>query len=382
MELRSLHSEAMDLAEKAMIARAHGKPKLAQFYLGKAFILEKEAALGAVKENAPEPTRSVLLKSAAHLAIDLGELRKAEKLIGIALYGEPPEELAQELRALFEEVSFHRHLDLRGVELQSNDVQLVLLGHSIAPGMAASDEFIDRLSAMQRLVYRTSESDRGLDYRERGDPKQEIEKPLKLFVSVPRAASFAVSLKVASEKGQGELPFAESAEVLNRVIDRLGMFDRQDYEALRTAIPKTEYFENFIELASSLAPDGERVRLVGLTMIQDGKEKRLEMKRPAKADSKSSEFVPSKQSQHFFGRVFFINTKDQDNPVIKLEAEDGSDFRLKAEGDLLQKAVLYAGKRTRVAVKGIQVSKTVLNVEEFRASRGPIPKTRQGKKHR
>ena len=42
--------------------------------------------------------------------------------------------------------------------------------------------------------------------------------------------------------------------------------------------------------------------------------------------------MASNEPIRIYGRVFFINTKDQENPVIKLEAEDGTDFRLKAEG--------------------------------------------------
>ncbi len=123
MDLRILHSEAMDLAEKAMIARAHGKADAARKHLAEAVKKEEQAARLAVKNAVPEPTRTILLKSAAHLAVDAGQLRLAEQLIGMALAGEPPEELADELRGVFEEIGFHRHLDLRGVELQSNDAR-------------------------------------------------------------------------------------------------------------------------------------------------------------------------------------------------------------------------------------------------------------------
>jgi hypothetical protein len=47
-----------------------------------------------------EPTRSVLHRSAAALALECSELREAERLIGRALAGNPPEEIANELRDL------------------------------------------------------------------------------------------------------------------------------------------------------------------------------------------------------------------------------------------------------------------------------------------
>lgn len=372
MNVHVLHSAAMDLAEKAMIERARGDRKAARKSLKEAFEQEERAAWLAVSNGAPEPTRSILLKSAAHLAIDADELRRAERLIGAALAGDPPEEIAQELRVLFEDVGFHRHLERHGVELQNNDVQLVLVGRAISPGMADSHEFVDRVSTMQHLLNRTCESDQGMEYRDRGDPKT----ALKLFVSVPRAASFAVSLRVANERDQGEFEFAESSEVLNRLLDRLEMFDHEEFDALRRAIPGQQYFDKFIELASRFAPDGERVRLVGLTTVRGQTERRLQLKRPAGRDEKGAVFVPSHEPRKFHGRVFFINTKDEENPVIKLMTDDDSEFRLKAEDDLLQQAVKCAASGTRVTVTGVQTSKTVLHVDALK----PVRRRKTSKK--
>lgn len=333
MDLRALHSEAMDLAERAMIERARGKVDAARKHLAEALKKEVQAARLAVEDDVREPTRTILLKSAAHLAVDAGQFRLAEQLIGTALAGDPPEELADELRGVFEEIGFHRHLDLRGVELQSNDAQLVQVGSAIAPGMAEADEFTSRVNTIERLVQRTSESERKIKYREQGPPAQQIERALKLFLSVPRAASYAVSLRVADKKGQAAFQFAESAQVLDLVVDRLGMYDREDYAALNKAIPEQQYYDNFVQLAAALAPDGDRVRLVVITTIRGGYEKRLEMRRAAKTEGNTAAFLPSNEPRRLYGRVFFINTKDQENPVIKLETDDGTDFRLKAEGD-------------------------------------------------
>ena len=47
-----------------------------------------------------EPTRSVLHRSAASLAVECLQLREAERLIGRALAGNPPPDIADELRDL------------------------------------------------------------------------------------------------------------------------------------------------------------------------------------------------------------------------------------------------------------------------------------------
>ena len=69
--------------------------------LAREALRSEAAAAELVRDNlAAEPTRAVLYRSAASLAIDCGEYREAERLIATALAGNPPEEIAQELRDL------------------------------------------------------------------------------------------------------------------------------------------------------------------------------------------------------------------------------------------------------------------------------------------
>ena len=54
-----------------------------------------------------EPIRSVLYRSAASLALICEEYREAERLIATALCGDPPDEIANELRVLLQQVYSH-----------------------------------------------------------------------------------------------------------------------------------------------------------------------------------------------------------------------------------------------------------------------------------
>lgn len=118
-QVRELHDKAMDLAEKASVAKLSGDLEQADALLRQAYENELEAARLLEDTSSPEPTRSILFRSAASLAIDCNALREAEKLIAIGLSGNPPSDIADELRDLFERVNFHRHLDLRGITLES-----------------------------------------------------------------------------------------------------------------------------------------------------------------------------------------------------------------------------------------------------------------------
>ncbi len=72
-----------------------------------------------------EPTRSVLHRSAATLAIKCGELQMAEKLIAVAIAGTPPLDIAEELKDLFIQINLRKYLERRGVQLAEEQLQLL-----------------------------------------------------------------------------------------------------------------------------------------------------------------------------------------------------------------------------------------------------------------
>lgn len=100
--VNQLHDEAMEFADKAILAKRNTQLDAAQQLTRRAFELEMEAA--KLLENTDiEPSRSVLYRSAATLALECGEVREAERLIAAALLGNPPTEIANELRNLWKE---------------------------------------------------------------------------------------------------------------------------------------------------------------------------------------------------------------------------------------------------------------------------------------
>ncbi len=107
---QELHRGAMELAEKAALSRFQGDAaKAAQLTLA-AFELERDAALSIAGQVDLEPTRSVLLRSAASLALECHQPHEAKRLILRALAGEPPSEIATELRDLLEQVRSQKRL--------------------------------------------------------------------------------------------------------------------------------------------------------------------------------------------------------------------------------------------------------------------------------
>jgi len=70
---------------------------------------EKSAAMLLVNDYEKEPTRSVLFRSAACLLLNLPfpnetYFRQAERMVAHGLSGNPPEEIAEELREAWQEL--------------------------------------------------------------------------------------------------------------------------------------------------------------------------------------------------------------------------------------------------------------------------------------
>ena len=103
-----LHEKAMEFYDEGFFARREGKKTLAKENFRKALELETQSAETLKDKLEIEPSRSVLYRSAASMAMSCEEYRQAEKLIATALSGNPPEEIAEELRDLLEEVNLRK----------------------------------------------------------------------------------------------------------------------------------------------------------------------------------------------------------------------------------------------------------------------------------
>lgn len=268
-----LHNQAMDLAEKAFLLKKEGDEVQALEQNRKALDLEKEAALLLRDEITIEPTRSVLFRSAATLAYECNEYREAEKLISYGLSGNPPQEIIEELRNLMEQVNFLRHLSLRNVVLNKNEMQVSLHGPETGSGSTSSNAFISRISDLERLIYRTVERLRKQPFRESRPTSSSLRNAFDIYLSVPRGGSFTITVQVGK---QLMLPgLDDSDQVIDEIMECLTLINSKNEFELKNRINDESYYKNFIGLAKRIAPDGTKINLVGLTSIRSGNEKQL-----------------------------------------------------------------------------------------------------------
>ena len=262
---RTAHDRAMDLAFLADRARSQGQLDQARDLYYEA--LECEMTAIRELESPIEPTHSVLHRSAAWLALDCGNPRLAEKFAAAGLAEEPPDEIAEELRDVWEQAVFRRHLDLRGIKLHEHEIQLSLSGPGIGWGVTEWDTYSKRVNDSLRMMTRIAERQADMPFRERGPAPKEIRNLLSLHVSLPRAGSYAVTLRLG---GQFSLPIIsglpEVPDVVGEFMDIVDIVNLDKMEELGTRIPDNSYRNNAIRLAKQIAPDGKIVRQVGFTI--------------------------------------------------------------------------------------------------------------------
>jgi hypothetical protein len=122
-QIQAFHQQAMDLAEAAAVARLRGEIEQAVQLTRQAFEQEVLAATLVANNLEAEPTRSVLHRSAASLAIECGDLQAADRLITTALSGNPPLEIAEELKDLFIQINLNQYLKRQGIDLDIRALQ-------------------------------------------------------------------------------------------------------------------------------------------------------------------------------------------------------------------------------------------------------------------
>ena len=100
------HDKAMDISQEALVFKLKGQSGFVDMY-AEAFEYEQKAAMFFLNMLENEPTRAILFRSAASLAIQCHKFSEAERLIDIGLSGNPTKIMTEELKELQTQVRTH-----------------------------------------------------------------------------------------------------------------------------------------------------------------------------------------------------------------------------------------------------------------------------------
>jgi hypothetical protein len=267
-KVRELHNKAMELAQKAIVLRHEGSLDEAEECSRKALEYETEAASLIELNESSEPTRSILYRSAASLALQAKEFTTAQRLLANGLLGYPTPDIEQELWNLIEQLNFERHLHDEDLVLSDAEIQFSVLGDAVMYGVVLFDEFVKRLSTFRTVLERTTLRLFKTPYKRSSKIPKSI-MPFETVLTTAEAGSFAIILKLATptEKyTQRTLPglAPKPSEVFEEVVSGIELINNLDDEGLKNRITDESYYINFRSLIRDMAPDGEKIKQVGL----------------------------------------------------------------------------------------------------------------------
>ena len=282
-----LHREAMDFSEEAQIAKIKRENENSvSIFFEKAFELEKEAAMLLKDEEEDLVTRAVLFRSAAVLAFDCNKSREAEKLIGLGLSKEAPLQIANELRDLYEEINFKRHMEIHGINLLPGQIQASFMGDAIHSGLSEVTPIINRIDMLRKMFLRTAQRLQDIPFKKSGRMSKSLEK-FGLYISPPQPGSIAFTLQIGGSEQEFDFGDKSSkSNIINNVIECLNHFENNRMEKLKGLIVDEAYYGNFISLAEEIKPDGEKVKNVAL--VTENNRVRLKTRRSETLKTKNS----------------------------------------------------------------------------------------------
>ena len=184
---------------------------------------------------------------------------------------------------------------MRGIVLDATEFQISIAGNAVGFGVAESRKFVDRIRDTETLIYRTAERAKGLPFKEHAN--KSVRENLGVFVTVPRAASFAISFKIGHAREQIQLlDVGFPVEVVDELLTCLELFDKSAEGLLKEHINEERYHRNFVGLARKIAPDGEDIRLVGFTSTRAGRERRVALTKAR--DEIEPDLTPTESHSH------------------------------------------------------------------------------------
>jgi hypothetical protein len=252
IQVDEMHRQAMDLADEADRARRVGDEALARNRFSQAASLESDAA----RLTSAEPSRGILYRSAAWLALEAGDARRAEVSAARGLAGpDVHQETAAELRAVMEDARLRLSRPELPIPGQAVRLDFRISGSGVGHGDAPPEEVVNRIRLGESLLYRTAERLKRRPFRNKASPPASLRAELQ-----PRLRVAAGSFRITFELGGRQLElFDDTAAVVSEIVAAFQAMLSEDPGELERQIPEPDYRRHFVAVAKRLGPNRDAV---------------------------------------------------------------------------------------------------------------------------
>ncbi len=266
--VKELHEQAMDIAYEASALRDFGGSESAERageLFSEALEYEREAAFLVPDSDRAEPTRSILFRSAASLALQAGLYNEAFSLVGHGMSGKPSPKLLKDFLDVIDDIKQAQSVNLYRSGIGGSDILLSLLGDAIGVGQTPYRELKNRVESLKKLSDRTVARFMGREYQTRGRQGRMYSLFEHHLVSVSPQRSFAINYRlVKKEDVQGSVLVSDAYQIVDEIVLGAHLLYSGEYGELRNRINNDAYYTNFVTLVKDIAPDGSNITHVSL----------------------------------------------------------------------------------------------------------------------
>lgn len=272
-----MHEKAMDLLFQADVAKRNRDKTTENALLREALSIEAEVANQLLPSFSSEPTRSVVLCTAAIIALRLQLYQDAEKFASNALAGSPPTGQRTKLHAVLEDIRMAEALARDFVTIGERCAVLHLEGSGVGYGKVQFEDLSSRVESIHNLVVRSHERKLGKPYREKGKPPREVSEASRMFCEF-EAASLKVNIRFG---GSQSTLFGTSADdAIDLAAEVLDAVVRQDQDRYTQAVNDPDYQESLMNSVLGVMPDGRNVSSVSLVLASQNNKSVLTLNEP------------------------------------------------------------------------------------------------------
>jgi len=256
------HSRSEHLAAQASAELRKGEQDMARKLYREAAAAEM-AALKAV-DSTKKRTLGVTAVSAVALFFKGQAYEEAEKFgyRSLADY-ELPAFAQQQLRELLQDIWAERAREGSSVKFVPGDVLVSVKGGPILHGGAPLDLIVEKVSQVEKLLYRTAEFLLQRPHRKRGEPDAEVKSMVRPWLIQAPAGSYQFAVRV-QEPFQRQL-FADERpkiEQVSRMFLQVLRIGATNPDALKDIVPDEEYRDTFLKMTRNLAPTGKSFQTI------------------------------------------------------------------------------------------------------------------------
>ena len=349
-----LHDLAANLEDKAYFARRAGDKSAEIEYTKQAYLKEAEAAT-LLRQHPSHHMHVALHFNAALFAYRAGYYHESENLIAHGLTGHTDDIQRSELYDLLAKVRLCLSLESFDTPWLDNDLELTLKGLEADAGMLDVNTLSSQMKDWHSLLRSTIRY--VLSYQFTESPVSENN--FRVLAAPPTKGSFKISIRLLPVGKQLSLPNFDANAINARIVSNFSTLQSGRLSTLRSSYESDEYYHDFMKLAKSVAPDGEKVTAIGIEAAVDDSRQSVLFDRTA--EDISSVYIPpveretlkqyrlSDELHEVTGELRYADAMTPGQEELKLQGDDNSEWRIHVPVDHEQNLGLFYKSRVKVA---------------------------------